>query len=154
MNPAKPVCVCVCVAEAHTNREEQGCVRVDSCSWKKGSAHNVVDVDPDKKVDSWSDVPHSGQAWFQVFTFSILPPLYPTPCCYLAALLHTATSLLWDRLMVGCASLWPGLNPGRELPEGIQISPRHYPAPQQHLSTLLILTPLYPTPHVHLSTLL
>ena len=84
--------MCVCVAEAHTNREEQGCVRVDSCSWKKGSAHNVVDVDPDQKVDSWSDVPHSGQAWFQVFTFSILPPLYPTPYYHLSTQLYTATS--------------------------------------------------------------
>ena len=135
-------------------------MRVDACAWKKGSALNVTDVDPDKKIDSWSDVPHSGQAWFQVFTllhtatslpYSILTPLcptpyrhlytlggagrcglYPTPYCHLCALLHTATSLPYS------------------------ILPPLYPNPYCRLYTLsgAERCGLYPTPYCHLCALL
>jgi len=67
------------------NPAQTGCVRIESCVWKKGAASDVVSVHRDMQVDSWSE--DIRDAWFQV-----------------------------------------------ELPEGIQISPRHYTLRHGHRS--------------------
>ena len=48
-----------------------GCVRVESCMWKKGTATDVTNVDADVLVDSWSETVN-GLLFIAALSFHLL----------------------------------------------------------------------------------